>query len=116
MRRVALAAATLLTVLSLQGCTEEPQQAEPAGGTSVEVTIENGAASPMERVQVERGEPVELVVKSDEPGSLHVHTSPEQELDYTAGTTTLTLTIDEPGVVEVESHELETVVLQLEVR
>ena len=115
MRRVALAASALLAVLSLQGCSEEPAQQESAGATSVEITIENGEAPPLERVQVETGEEVELVVKADEPGSLHVHSDPEQELDYTAGTTTLTLTIDEPGVVDVESHELETLVLQLEV-
>jgi FtsP/CotA-like multicopper oxidase with cupredoxin domain len=61
------------------------------------------------------GEEVEVVVKSDTEGSLHVHSNPEQELDYGAGTTTLKLTIEDPGVVEVESHELETTVLQLEV-
>ena len=34
------------------------------------------------------GEEVELVVKSDEPGELHVHADPEQVLEYAAGTTT----------------------------
>lgn len=116
MRRAALAASALLAVLTLQGCSEDPApQQESTGTTSVEITIEDGQASPMERVEVEPGEELELVVKADEPGSLHVHTDPEQELDYTAGTTTMTLTIDEPGVVDVESHELEAVVLQLEV-
>ncbi len=115
MRRVALAASALLIVLSLQGCTEDPGQQESTGTPSVEVRFEDGEASPVERVRVEPGEELEVVVKADEPGSLHVHTDPEQELDYTAGTTTLTLTIDEPGVVDVESHELEAVVLQLEV-
>lgn len=116
MRRVALVASALLAVLSLQGCGEDPeQQQESAGTPSAEITIENGEASPLERVEVEPGEELELVVKADEPGSLHVHTEPEQELEYTAGTTTLTLTIDEPGVVDVESHELEAVVLQLQV-
>ena len=115
MRRVALTVSALLTVLSLQGCSEEPAQPQSRDTTSAEITIENGEASPVERVRVDVGEPVELVVKADEPGSLHVHASSEQELDYTAGTTTLTLTIDEPGVVDVESHELGALVLQLEV-
>ena len=116
MRRVALAASALLAVFILQGCSDEPEQQESAATTtSVEITIKAGEASPLERVQVEPGEEVELVVKADEPGSLHMHTSPEDELDYTAGTTTLTLIIDEPGVVDVEAHELEALVLQLEV-
>ena len=68
-----------------------------------------------ERVEVERGQEIELVVKSDEPGELHVHSTPEQELEYGAGTTNLTLVIDEPGVVDVEAHDLEVVIVQLEV-
>ena len=45
-----------------------------------------------------------------------MHTFPDQTLDYGVGTTTRTLTIDEPGVVEVEDHETGLVVVQLEVR
>jgi hypothetical protein len=46
-----------------------------------------------------------------------VHSDPEQELEYDAGTTTLTLTnLDRPGVVEVESHTLDKVIVQLEVK
>ena len=46
-----------------------------------------------------------------------MHSTPEQELEYGAGTTTLTLdAIDQPGIVDVESHHLEKVIVQLEVR
>ena len=45
-----------------------------------------------------------------------MHSEPEQELEYDAGTTTLDLTIDRPGVVEVESHTLDQVIVQLEVK
>jgi hypothetical protein len=55
-------------------------------------------------------------VTSDEAGELHVHSDPEQTLSYDEGTTTLELTVDQPGVVEVERHEPEALVLQLEVR
>ena len=62
------------------------------------------------------GQPVELVVDADAPGEIHVHSDPEQELEYDAGTTTLDLDpIDPPGVVDVESHSLEVVIVQLEV-
>ena len=49
-------------------------------------------------------------------GEFHVHSTPEQEIEYDAGTSEHEITIDRPGVVEVESHEPASVVLQLEVR
>lgn len=118
MRRTTVVLTPLfLAVALLSGCGED----EPDPGTSapdaIEITFSDGSVSPQgERVEVEAGEEIELVVKADEPGGLHIHTQPEQELEYGAGTTNLTLTIDEPGVVDVEAHELEIVVVQLEVR
>lgn len=116
-RTTAVLTPLFLAVALLAGCGED----EPDPGTSapdaIEITFSDGSVSPQgERVEVEAGEEVELVVKADEPGGLHIHTQPEQELEYGAGTTNLTLTIDEPGVVDVEAHELEIVVVQLEVR
>jgi len=114
-RGAVLAVAALVTVLALAGCSEEPSEAQEGSSSSVTLTFENGQAPPPERVEVGVGEEIEVIVKSDTEGSLHVHSDPEQEFDFTSGTTTLMLTIDEPGVVEVESHELEATVLQLEV-
>ena len=62
------------------------------------------------------GEEITLRVTSDAPGEIHVHSTPEQELEYAAGTTDLPLTIDAPGLVDVESHTLDMVIVQLEVR
>ncbi len=93
--------------------TSEPPEPEVR---EIEVTFEGDQAPPVERVQLEVGEEVELVVTSDQPGELHVHSAPEQTLAYGTGTTRLPLTIDRPGVVEVERHEPEALVLQLEVR
>ena len=116
MRGAVLAVAALVAVLALAGCSEQPSEAQEEGSSpSVTLTFENGQAPPPERVEVGVGEEIEVVVKSDTEGSLHVHSDPEQEFDFSAGTTTLRLTLDEPGVVEVESHELEATVLQLEV-
>lgn len=83
----------------------------------VEITFEDGEVTPSgERVQVDRGQPVDLQVTADEPGEIHIHSDPEQELAYPAGEKTFKIQIDRPGVVEVESHELEQVIVQLEVR
>lgn len=118
-RAIAVLALLGLALPVLTACGEE--EAPPASANtdpvSVDVTIEGGEVSPNgERVDVEAGQPLEIVVKADEPGELHVHANPEQELTYGAGTTTLKLTLEEPGVVDVEVHDLEVVVLQLEVR
>lgn len=114
-------AGLMLAALTLAGCgADEPDVgAEPTPEAGrIELTFEGDEAPPTERVQVEPGEEVELVIKSDDAGELHVHSDPEQTLPYAAGTTTLTLTIDEPGVVDIERHEPGApgaLVLQLEV-
>ena len=60
--------------------------------------------------------PLWLVVEADTAGEIHVHTKPDdQEFEYDEGTTTLKLTVDKPGLVDVESHDLEKVIVQLEV-
>ena len=100
--------------------SEEPKSEEPEPeptGTVVVVTIEGDRIEPAgDRVEADLDQPVTLAITSDRPGELHVHSTPEQELAYEAGTSTLPLVIDQPGIVEVESHDLELVVVQLEVR
>ena len=45
-----------------------------------------------------------------------MHSDPEQELEYDAGDSTVTIEgIDTPGTVDVESHTLDKVIVQLEV-
>ena len=84
---------------------------------TIDVTIEGDSVTPNgDRVDVRTGQRIELVVQADVAGEIHVHSDPEQELEYGAGTTTLPLTIDKPGIVEVESHALEKTIVQLEVK
>lgn len=108
-----LVAAALAAVLTLAGCSS-PEQPDP-GPPRIELDLRGDQAPAVERVEVPTGEEVEIVVTADEPGELHVHSQSEQVLEYDAGTTELTLTIDQPGVVDVERHEPEALVLQLEV-
>jgi hypothetical protein len=58
---------------------------------------------------------VTINVTANRDGEMHVHSTPEQELKYHAGKTTLSVTIDKPGIVDIEDHIAEVVVVQLEV-
>ncbi|MBM9461499.1 hypothetical protein JK386_16465 [Nocardioides sp. zg-536] len=109
-----VAALALTATLSACGDEEKSPSGEPV---VVEITVSDGKIEPSgERVEVGAGEPIDLVVTADEPGSIHIHSDPEQELAYEAGTKTFPIQIDRPGVVEVESHDPDQIIVQLEVR
>lgn len=97
--------------------TPVPTATEPADDEgAIEVEVEGDTVSPNgERIHVDKGETVLLEVESDRAGAFHVHSTPEQELEFGPGETLLELTIDTPGIVDVEEHEAGVVVLQLEV-
>jgi hypothetical protein len=87
------------------------------GGAAVTVTREGDSFTPNgERVELGVDQTLVLTIESDEAGELHVHSTPEQEIAYDAGTSEHEIVIDRPGVVEVESHEPDVILLQLEVR
>lgn len=103
----------------MQTTSESPSPTKEPGGDvrTIEITVEGDTVSPSgERVEVSLGEEVVLEVIADAPGELHVHSTPERQLAYEAGTTSFPLTFDQPGVVEVESHDLGLIIVQLEVR
>ncbi|WP_395656802.1 hypothetical protein [Nocardioides sp.] len=125
-RSVAVVAVVLTCVAGAAGCgsSDAGSDAGPAAGSSaaaepkvIDVTVEGDSVTPSgERVEVEVGQPVTLHVTADAPGEIHVHSSPEQELEYEQGETDLELTpITTPGTVDVESHTLDKVIVQLEV-
>ena len=122
MRR-ALAVLTLVVcTVGLAGCGDDDSGGSGDGKDldtkTIQVTITGDNVTPNgDRVEVQVGQPIELVVKADAEGEIHVHSDPEHELEYGAGTTTLpTFKIDKPGIVEVESHALEKTIVQLEVK
>ena len=118
MRRALAALTVLLCAVALAACGGSGSD---SGGTTapkvIEVTISGESVTPNgERVEVATGQDVELEVTADEAGEIHVHSDPEQELEYDAGTSTVTIKgIDTPGTVDVESHSLDKVIVQLEV-
>ena len=86
-------------------------------GTTINITFKGDTVDPSgAEKKVKAGKPITLHIVADQPGELHVHSSPEQEIEYDAGTSDKKLTIDRPGIVEVESHTLEQLVVVLEVR
>jgi hypothetical protein len=94
-----------------------PSKTSEPRGTTVDITIKDGKVTPDgERVPATVGEPVTLRIHADTSGEIHVHSTPEQELEFGEGTSTRQLTIDQPGIVDVEDHALEQVIVQLEVR
>jgi hypothetical protein len=109
-------ATALLTALTACGSDDGADGSDGGAPVRVEITFADGEVTPTgERVEAEAGEPIDLVVTADEPGSLHIHSDPEQELAYPAGEKTFEIQVDRPGVVDVESHELGAVIVQLEV-
>ena len=116
MRRVLAIAAVLASIVGAAACGEDDRPPASAKTKMIEITFVDGAVTPnVERVEVAVGQPIELVVKADTAGEIHVHSSPEQAFAYSEGTTTLPLTIDKPGLVDVEAHDLEQVIVQLQV-
>jgi hypothetical protein len=125
MRLPSLAAPlALVLALALASCgSDDAAPADSQGATqdgdsvALTVTREGGEFTPNgERVELEVDQTLVLTIDADEAGELHVHSTPEQEIEYDAGTSEHELVIDRPGVVEVESHEPDVVLLQLEVR
>lgn len=90
----------------------------PADDTVViDVTLSDGGPTPQgDRVEVEVGQTVRLVVtnESSEADEVHVHSDPEHSLDVAAGASgELEFTVDRPGQVAVESHHTDAVIVQL---
>lgn len=83
----------------------------------IRITIGADSSRPRgTRFKVKRGEPVFFDVTAVQAGELHAHSTPEQQLAYTKGNSTGSLTFDQPGIIEVEDHRLGKLVVQLEVR
>jgi ABC-type oligopeptide transport system substrate-binding subunit len=121
MRRVfAAIAALLLGGLALSACGSSSSSS--SGGDlqtkQIAVTIKGDSVTPSgQEFDVAVGQRVELDVSADKPGEIHVHSSPEQEFEYDAGSSTIELKpIQAPGVVTVESHTLEKTILKLKVQ
>jgi hypothetical protein len=135
-RRVGAAGLVAVLALAVAGCGGSSSKAEDDGGHDISatpaaqataappadakvigVTITKDSVSPSaERIEVKRNQPVVLEIDAVAAGELHVHSSPEQHIEFPAGKSQVQLKIDQPGVVDVEDHHLDKVIVQLEVK
>ncbi len=98
--------------------TTSPTSASAEAGTVIDVTVANGTVTPMNaETQAVAGQPIVLQVTSDAVDSLHVHSVPEHvfEVAATSGQR-FEFTVDIPGRVAVELHDLHVTVVTIEVR
>lgn len=123
LRALRLCSLVIVAFLVLTACGSDDStdagtpKKDASDTTTLDITFKGDTVDPQgASVEVKAGQPLKLHIVADRPGELHIHSSPEQEIEYEAGTTDKTITIDRPGVVEMESHTLDKLVAQLEVR
>ncbi|HEY3529598.1 MAG TPA: hypothetical protein VGK78_10630 [Nocardioides sp.] len=121
-RLVAAVAVVLLTSLTLTACGggsgSSAQDPSHLPTKVIDVTFSGESVTPNgDRYDVAVGQRIELDVTADKPGEIHVHSSPEQEFEYDKGSSTIAVKpITTPGIVTVESHTLDKVLFQLQVK
>jgi hypothetical protein len=111
--------ALLAGLLLLTACGSETTTPDATQETKqIKITFEGDTVTPNgDRVVVGIGQKVQFIVSSDAAGEIHVHSDPEQELPYNQGTTILDVgSFDTAGVIEVESHDLDKIIVQLQVQ
>jgi len=100
MRRTLASLAVVLCALTLTSACGGDDGGSASGGSSqqseapktIAVTINGNEVRPNgDRIEVDAGQDVELDVTADKPGEIHVHSTPEQELEYKEGKSTLTI-------------------------
>lgn len=92
--------------------------AEGIDRTVINVGIAGGVVTPTNgRAQAVVGRPIVLMIDSDVADQLHVHSVPEYTFDIQAGSgQKFEFTVDVPGRVDVELHDLDRTVVTIEVR
>jgi predicted small secreted protein len=119
MRRLLVALLLGVTALTA-GCATSsgsPGDGDATGVKVIDVTFNGNSVTPNgERVPVAVGEQVELDVHADASGEIHVHSDPEQHVDYKAGTTQVPIgSFEIPGQITIESHALDKTIVILQV-
>lgn len=91
--------------------------AQPAANAKlVPITIKGRTVSPVgASVVVSPKQPVVLEIQADAAGQLHVHSSPEQHVNFPAGASQITLSFDKKGLIAIEDHAANQLIVQIAV-
>lgn len=75
------------------------------GGPVLTVQVDKDRVRPNSaQLEVDTGQELRIRMESTRAVELHVHSSPEQTLDFEAGRSSKTITFERAGVVEIEEH------------
>jgi hypothetical protein len=120
-RSLGLVVATAALALSLTACSDDSSGSGDGSSdqpVTVDITESGGKIEPVGQVvKASTGQDITLVVTSDADDEIHVHSDPEHEFEVKAGDQQqkFTFSVDTPGTIVVESHELDVTILKLEV-
>jgi glucose/arabinose dehydrogenase len=98
--------------------TPTPATPSPTAPAPVQIEVALAAGTvtpPPSRVAVPLGSPVELTVTSDVADEIHVHGYELEEAVAAGGSVTIRFTADQAGLFDVETHETEKFLTQLQV-
>jgi hypothetical protein len=85
-------------------------------GPLLTIIIDGEDVSPnAEEIHLGTGEKLLVEIDSDRAGELHIHSAPEQLVQFAEGTTDSEIVVNTPGSVEVEDHDTSAVVALIEV-
>lgn len=100
---------------SPSGGSEQPR---PADRLTIDISIEGGNVTPTNaRLQGKVGEPIVLRVNSDAADELHVHSVPDHSFKVEPKPGQMfQFSVDVPGNVEIELHELNRVIASVQVQ
>lgn len=94
------------------------EQPSPTDRLTIDISIEGGNVTPTNaRLQGKVGEPIVLRVNSDAADELHVHSVPEHTFKVEPKSGQMfQFTVDVPGNVEIELHDLNRVIAGVQVQ
>ncbi|MCV7432682.1 hypothetical protein MN2019_02745 [Mycolicibacterium neoaurum] len=108
------------SITGQSSATQPTAAATPVRDDSVvlDITISAGVVTPTNaELDAIVGEPITLRVDSDVADQLHVHSVPEHTFTIAAAQKqTFTFTVDVPGRVDVELHDLGSTIVTIQVR
>lgn len=108
----------LAAVLSLGACgVDDTDPGSNAEGTTLSLRVtEDGITPNGELVEMAKGQTVNVEIDSDHAGSFHIHSEPEQEIEFGVGKKSYPVSFDSSGKFEMESHDPSLIVAIFVVR